>query len=134
MAGEVLSLLPQGGVAAGVLALFGWYTKTSRDDRKEYRDDLKARTAEFEERLAEAKAEFDKRLADEHARLLETEMAAEHETTELRRRLADMETVVMGERASRRDAELDLEGAKIRLEHARMRVRLLKGEEVEMDV
>lgn len=133
MAGELVSLLPTGGIAGGVLALFGWYTKSSRDDRNEFRKAYVEAKAEFETRLAEAKADFAARLTDEHARVLEAEQGAEHEGSELRRRLADAETVILGERARARDAELENEGLKIRLEHAQMRIKLLKGEEVNFD-
>jgi uncharacterized coiled-coil DUF342 family protein len=117
---DLATLAPGGGLAASVMGLLVWYSKTSKETRQEYRD-----------ALAASKAEFDARLKDEHSRVLETEMHAQVEIDELRRRLADADTVIMGERAARRDAELDAEGLKIRLEHAQIRYKLAKGEDVE---
>jgi hypothetical protein len=116
---DLAAFAPGGGLAASTIALLAWYTRTSREDRKEYR------TA-----LAEAKAEFEKRLAEEHARVLEIDMHAQKEIDELRRRLADVDTVSQALREARRDAELESEGLKIRLEHMTMRYRLAKGEDV----
>lgn len=120
MVEELAALAPGGGLAASVMGLLVWYGKTSRETRQEYR-----------EALAASKAEFDARLKEEHSRLLETEMHAQVEIDELRRRLADADTVILGERAARRDAELDAEGLKIRLEHAQIRLRIAKGEDVQ---
>jgi hypothetical protein len=120
---ELAALAPGGGLAASVIALLAWYTKTSREDRKEYRD-----------ALASAKADFEERLKAEHARLLETDMNAQTEVDELRRRLADADTVIQGERAARRDAELDVESFKIRLQQMTWRYRLAKGEDVDLDI
>lgn len=119
---ELAALAPGGGLAASIIALLAWYTKTSREDRKEYRD-----------ALAAAKVDFDARLKDEHARLLESEMNAQAEVSELRRRLDDADTVILGERSARRDAELELAGMKIRLQQMTWRYRLAKGEDVEFE-
>lgn len=116
---ELASLAPGGGFAGSVIALFAWFSKTSREDRKEYR-----------ESLAAAKLEFEERLKTEHGRLLETEMHAQTEIDELRRRLGDMETVVQGERARRRDAEIEVETARIKLEQVKLRLSYARGEEV----
>lgn len=133
MAGELVSLLPQGGIAAGVLALFGWYAKTSAADRKEFRQAYQDAKVAFEVNLKEAKAEFAARLKEEHSRVLETEMNAEHETKQLRQRLAESDVVIAKERRRALDAEVDNEGLRVRLEHASMRIKLLRGEEVDLD-
>jgi nucleotide-binding universal stress UspA family protein len=119
--GDLAALGPSAGLIGAVVALLGWYSKTSKETRQEYRD-----------ALAAAKTEFEARLKDEHARVLEADMHAQTEIEDLRRRLADADTVIMGERAARRDSELDKEGFKIRLEHAQLRIKILKGEDVDL--
>jgi hypothetical protein len=133
VAGELASLLPQGGIAAGVVTLFAWYARTSAADRKEFREAYRQAKAGFDADLAAAKADFQARLAEEHARVLETEMNAEHESKQLRARLAETDVAVARERQGRLTAEVDNEGLRVRLEHARTRIKLLKGEEVDLD-
>jgi len=116
---ELANLAPGGGLAGSVVALLVWFMKSSREDRKEYREALK-----------QARDDFETRLKEEHARVLEIDMNAQTEIDELRRRIADAETVIQGERARARDAELSAEGMKIRLEHMTLRYKLAKGEDV----
>lgn len=120
MLDELAALAPGGGLAGFVALLLGWYAKTSREDRKEFRD-----------ALAAAKADFELRLKDEHARLLEIDMNAQTEVDELKRVNRALDAALSAERARARHAELDLEGAKIRTEHLQLRLRLARGEEVE---
>lgn len=118
---ELASLAPGGGLAGSVVALLVWFMKSSREDRKEYREALRL-----------AQEDFDTRLKEERARTLEVEMSTEKEVTDLRRRNADAETAFMAEHAQRRDAELTAEGLRIRLEHMTLRYKLAKGEDVEL--
>ncbi len=118
---ELAQLAPGGGLAGSVGALLLYFMKTSREDRKEYREALKV-----------AQEDFDARLKDERGRVLEIEMSAEKEVADLRRRNADAETALIAEHQRRREAELDAEGLKIRLEHMTLRYRIAKGEDVEM--
>lgn len=118
---ELTALAPGGGLAGSVVGLLAWFMKSSREDRKEYRVALKA-----------AQEDFDARLKEERGRVLEIEMAADKEVSDLRRRNADAETAFIAEHSARRDAELHAEGLKIRLEHMTLRYRLAKGEEVEL--
>lgn len=122
MLDELASLAPGGGLAGFVALLLGWYAKTSREDRKEYRD-----------ALAAAKTDFEQRLKDEHGRLLEIDMAAQKEVEELKRANRALDAALNAERSRARHAELDLEGAKIRNEHLWLRLRLARGEEVTWD-
>ena len=118
---ELVNLAPGGGLAGSVVGLLVWFMKTSREDRKEYREALKL-----------AQDDFDARLKEERGRTLEIEMGAEKEVADLRRRNADAETALMSEHQRRREAELDAEGLKIRLEHMTLRYRIAKGEDVEL--
>lgn len=119
---ELAGLAPGGGLAGSVVGLLVWFMKTSREDRKEYREALKA-----------ARDDFDARLKEERGRLLEMEMATEKEVSDLRRRNADVETAFVAEHSARRDAELTSEGLRIQLEHMTWRYKLAKGEEVNFD-
>lgn len=101
------------------MGLLVWYARTSKETRQEYRDALTA-----------AKAEFELRLKEEHTRLLDSETHAQTQVEELRRRLAEADTVVAAERAARREADLVAEGLIIRLEHAQTRLRIAKGEDI----
>lgn len=116
---ELVNLAPGGGLAGSVVGLVIYIMKTGREDRKEYREALKV-----------AQEDFDTRLREERGRMLEIEMAAEKEVADLRRRNADSETAFIAEHAARRDAELETEGLRIRLEHMTMRYRIAKGEDV----
>ena len=118
---ELTSLAPGGGLAGSVVGLLIWFMKTSREDRKEYREALKT-----------AQDDFEARVKDERGRALEAEMSAEKEVSDLRRRIADVETALAAEHAARRDADLEAEGYKIRLEHMTLRYRIAKGEEVDL--
>jgi hypothetical protein len=120
VASELAALAPGGGLAASVVALLAWYTKTGREDRKEYRD-----------ALAEAKADFEKRIGEEHGRVLETEMNAQKEVDDLRKRLNAAQAGLDAERARARHAELEREEAKIRNQHLSLRLKLARGEEVD---
>lgn len=119
MVDELAALVPGGGLAGTVAGFLIYILKTGREDRKEYR-----------EALRQTREDFEARLKEEHARVLEADMHAQTEIDELRRRLADAETVIQGERARARDAELSAEGMKIKLEHMTLRYRLAKGEDV----
>ncbi len=117
---ELASLAPGGGLAGSVGALLLYFMKSTREDRKEYREALKV-----------AQEDFNIRLKEERGRVLEIEMAAQKEVDDLRRRNADAETALMAEHSRRREAELESEGLKIRLEHMTVRYRIAKGEEVD---
>lgn len=118
---ELGGVVPGGGLAGSVVALLVWFMKTTREDRKEYREAVKT-----------MREDFDARLKDERGRVLEIEMSTQKEVDDLRRRISDAETALMGEHAARRDAELEAEGLRIRLEHMTLRYRLAKGEEVDL--
>ncbi len=118
---ELVNLAPGGGLAGSVIGLLAWFMKSSREDRKEYREALRV-----------AQEDFDSRLKEERGRVLEIEMGAEKEVSDLRRRLSDSETAFMSEHQLRREAELESEGNKIRLEHMTLRYRIAKGDDVQI--
>lgn len=117
---DLAGLAPGGGLAGSVVGLLVWFMRSSREDRKEYREALRL-----------AQEDFDARLKEERARVTETESAAEKENLELRRRHADTQAALDAEHAARRDAQLTAEGLAIRLEHMTLRYRLARGEEVD---
>lgn len=90
------ALIPQGGVLGAAMALVGMLWKTNRDDRAEYRQTL------TDERARHAKE------AEEWAK----------EERHLRERLANAETVIMGERDRRHAAERQTEDYRLRLQRA----------------
>lgn len=118
---ELANLAPGGGLAGSVVALLVWFMKSSREDRKEYREALKS-----------AREDFEIRVKEERARVLDIEMSTQKEVDDLRRRLADSETAFIAEHSARRDAELTSEGTSIRLEHMTMRYRIAKGQDVDL--
>jgi hypothetical protein len=119
---DLASIAPGGGLAGSVIGLLVWFQRVGREDRREYR-----------EALAATRAEFETRLKEEHARVLEIDMHAQLEADEARKRIDTLTAALDAERARARHAELDLEGAKIKMGHLRLRLKIAKGEDVDWD-
>lgn len=100
------AILPGGGLAGAVVALLMWFGRVTREDRKEYREQL----------------------AVERARVRELDTAMDVEIGDLRRRIADVQTVADGERERRRDSEILGEKLRMQLASSESRTEWLTQE------
>ncbi len=94
------AILPGGGLAGAVITLLIWIQKVAREDRKEYKEQVKA----------------------ERDRLAEIEKNHGFAVADLERRLGDARTVVDGEHERRRDLEIEAE--KLRMQASMNQTRL----------
>lgn len=96
MTDNLEALIPGGGMVAAALGLLGWFVKTGRDDRSEWRELLRVEREGRARDLSEERDRHDRALEHERERAERARSAGETVEGDLRRRLADAETAAAG--------------------------------------
>lgn len=105
MTDNLEALIPGGGMVAASLGLLGWFVKSAKDDRTEWRELLKTEREGRVRDLADERARHDAALQLEHGRAEKVKTTTDAVEADLRRRIADAETAARGWQDEAADAQ-----------------------------